>query len=579
MFGLARLRPRILTVIWSAMCATLTVATILWSLTLPPAKFDDGMQLTGAMLYHDGQRPNVDFYSVYPPLNSYLIGAAFRLLGESVVAYRIVQTAAYLVVVAAVAWLAARRSSGAGSKWAIAAALLLNMRLSDLQSATALMWLMLALVAVLEGTHRRGSARCGHFFAAGVCVGSLAMTRLNFALYFGVACVLDAVTVVVIDRTVEAKRVVLRDCAWMACPAVAVVAAILLLWGGPVGDLARQIIVVPSRALLDYALTPVPDHISASALFWFANTGVLAIALPIAWLATRASGEGDATWSWRLWALTAVGVLASLCVGRWRPTALPLFAAGLVIVLLFARLRLQWLKRDEWFVLLVLALQEHYTLSRPDGPHFIALFPTIAAAIAIAGPYRSGPVAMRLAATLVVVCGPAILGNVANLGRGLRARMSSIRAMGTLLRSNDEALFGPCGDACKGFCSDRDELAAASFIRQRTAPDAHVFSGLQDHSRVVVNDVNAYWLMRRPVGTRYIMMMHGVSSGAKQETEVVADLESRGVRWLLLWEGVPDAPISVDDQAEGSVLDRYIRQRFTCDARFGAYEVWQAKAP
>ncbi len=554
------------------------IATVLWSLTLPVGNFDDGIQLTGAMLYRQGKIPNVDFYSVYPPLNYYIIAVAFRLLGESVVAYRIVQTFAYVVTVSAIGLFAFQRCRGSAIKWVFVVVLLLSLQLAELQSASALMWSILALVSFLEAEEKVGRARSYRLLFCGLCIGAVAMTRLNFALYFGVAWFVNAATAIAVVRTRQMRQTVVRDFVWTVLPALAVTIAILCVWGAPVPALVRQIVTVPSRANAAWVLMPVPTHLSRPALALFAESGVLAVGLPPAWLAARAAQEGDVASSRRLWASTIALVFVSLCVSMWRPAVLPALAAILIVVLVVARLRWRWLQSDEWFVWLVLAAQEHYMLGRPDGPHFLALFPTIAVAVTIAVGRRADWASMRVPASVLFVCGPAILMSVMSLARGLRARLPAIAAIDTLMRSNDEALYGSCG-ACDRLWPDRNELAAASFIRRRSQPDDRVFSGVQDDGRLVVNDIRAYWLMKRPVGTRSIMMVRHVTSGPKQEGEIVQDLESRGARWLLLWKGVPDAATVAEDQAEGSVLDRFIRRGFTRDACFGDYEVWHVKGP
>ena len=52
---------------------------------------DESIPLTGAFLISRGFIPHIDFWSMYPPLNYYLISFAFSWLGPSVVSARILQ--------------------------------------------------------------------------------------------------------------------------------------------------------------------------------------------------------------------------------------------------------------------------------------------------------------------------------------------------------------------------------------------------------------------------------------------------------------------------------------------------------
>ena len=61
---------------------------------------DESMQYVGAMLVRRGDRVNLDFHSVYPPLNYQLTSWAFALLGETALAARLLQVVLYLILLA-----------------------------------------------------------------------------------------------------------------------------------------------------------------------------------------------------------------------------------------------------------------------------------------------------------------------------------------------------------------------------------------------------------------------------------------------------------------------------------------------
>ncbi len=60
--------------------------------------FDAAIPLVDGMLIQQGQTPNLDFYSFYPPLGLYMNAAAFGLFGRSVFAVRMINVMLYLWV-------------------------------------------------------------------------------------------------------------------------------------------------------------------------------------------------------------------------------------------------------------------------------------------------------------------------------------------------------------------------------------------------------------------------------------------------------------------------------------------------
>jgi hypothetical protein len=530
------------------------------------------------MLQLRGKVPNVDFYSVYPPLNAYIIAVALRALGESIIAYRLVEVTAYVVVVVAIGVFAFRAGRGALLKRTAFVVLLLTTRFSELQSATAIMLLTVATVLTLDPGECLWPRRI-RLAAAGLCIGALSMTRLNFALYFGAACVLDGLLTAMGESTSEAWRKTLRDLAFIAVPAMITTLTIVLLWGGDVADLVRQVITDPSRTLIYYAFSPVPAKLTRATLITFVTSGLMGVLVPTAWLAVRANEKGDPAASRMLWLATAAIALLALVLGIWSPRTLPIISLLLVVLLLIARRRFGWLKREEGFILLLFALEEHYNLSRPDWPHFFALLPSVALLWIVGSSLESRRVKRGVLGLLAIVFGPAAAFNFRVISNGALQRHRAIAEMSTLLRSNDDALFGTCGSPCDVYRPNRDELAAAAYVRERTDPSDPVFSGLKDNGRTIWNDVHAYWLMRRPPGTRYLMLQTGASTGPAREADITQDLQSHRVKWLFLWEGEGSELWPGVTREEDSALDRFIRERYRPEASFGSFEIWRAKEP
>lgn len=536
---------------------------------MPPGNFDDGIQLVGAMLWLRGKTPNIDFYAVYPPLNVYLLGGMFRLLGESIVAYRALQTLAYAVTMAAFGCLCWRLPK-ALRLWTWLLLLALNNRIADLQPLTALMWSTLAATCVLSARSRARAAPAGAGsglalqVAAGACLAALSWTRLNFGFYFASALAFDAALSFARDRST--LRASLQELAAVGCTAGVLLLAFWLGWGGSLASLLQQAVFQPAQNMIDYALAPVPRVLNLHGLVLILVNGLLVVALVPAWLALGSRRRVA------LLVATLVVLAAAFLVGAYKPTALPIFTGLLLLLLAASRLRGLELARDEWLALSWFTIQTHYTLSRPDGAHFFALFPSLSVLLAVSLAQR--PAAARAGVIALTLClfggGAAYTGYVAS--RELAQRWQGVRAIGRLLETRDAALFSEqCGPGCAAYLTDPDEMAAAAFIRERTSESEAVYAGLLDHSRTVVNNMRSYWLMRRPAGTHHIMLVKRASTGEKNEREIVTDLQTNNVRWLLLWQGLPDKKADVSP----SLVDSFIREHYKPHKRFGAFEVWE----
>jgi hypothetical protein len=565
-------RDRLLGPLLLAACVALLTTIVTWSLTLPPGLFDDGIQLSAAMLLLRGQRPITDFLFVYCPANPYLIAAAFRALGESVVTYRVVQTVAYLVTVGVLMQVADERASR--RKFGkVLAILVLTASLSALQLMTALMWTICSLALLLRA--RRAGAHGAWLMASGACLGLLAMTRLNFALYFIAAWGIEGAWVVLRAPTREALRAFVRELFWASLGTLATALPLLVLWAGSLKELLRQVVIVPSRALVSHSIQPVPTSLSGAAVRDVLLGGLLIVPLPAMWLAARARQHGDAIAS--RWLLgTAVGLLALACgIGLARPARLPLLVLLQAGLLTWSMHRLRAVPREEWLVLWLLALQSHYVLSRTDGAHFFALFAAAAALVAILRVDATFRGRFLPWAAVALSCGPAAVYALRNVAQDAVARAPALLAVPRLLASEDAAL-NSCAERCDGVRPEQDVTAATAFIKAHTRADEPVFSGVQRNSFSAFNDIRAYWLLRRPAGSRHVMMLGGISTGADHEQEIVSDLRSNHVRYLLLWA----SPLVKDsDPPPAGVLEAFVQRNYHLAARFGAYEVWQLTPP
>ena len=79
-----------------------------------------------------------------------------------------------------------------------------------------------------------------------------------------------------------------------------------------------------------------------------------------------------------------------------------------------------------------------------------------------------------------------------------------------------------------------DQAQAVEYIRSHTDPDEPIYVGNLRHDRIVVNDLAFYFLADRRCPTRYCELHPGVATTLPVQREIVQDLVSRNVRWVVI---------------------------------------------
>src|SRR4030095_7858380 len=166
--------------------------TALSSLAAPVGKFDAAIPLLHGALVQQGRTPNLDFYSFYPPLSLYLNAAAFSLLGQSVVAPRLVADVFFIGIVLLTAWFFSSRYRTSGPL-VPAAVLLVAASIGALVTMPPWQGFSLALAALLTYLCSQGlrQHRLWVVAGAGVLAGLAVLSRINFGGYAAAVIVLD----------------------------------------------------------------------------------------------------------------------------------------------------------------------------------------------------------------------------------------------------------------------------------------------------------------------------------------------------------------------------------------------------
>lgn len=125
---------------------------------------------------------------------------------------------------------------------------------------------------------------------------------------------------------------------------------------------------------------------------------------------------------------------------------------------------------------------------------------------------------------------------------------------------------------------DLDQTGAVQAVQKRTAPGEFIFAGLSRHDRVFVNDVSFYFFAQRPISTYYHELPPGLTSTAEVQRQIIASLEARRVRVVVLANQLGDADALAPPAPNGSLLlDMYLATRFEIVERHGKYTVLERR--
>lgn len=549
------------------------VVMLVGFLTSEVGLLDEPVHLVGGRLVRDGFVPHRDFWSMYPALDYYVIGLAFRLFGESVIVARVVQIAAYLVVLGAFAAYCRRVAQCAWptvivmTAVAIAATGLAFTHYAWTATATAVCAVIAALAAA------RSASMLAH---AGV--GALAATALLMKFNFG-AYVSATVAAGILVRPDRPFRESLRPCAAFVAPIVLAAAGYVVAYRGNVGDVFDQIVRFPMKHLQPHRVLSFVGGASPVAALGL-------ISAPFVWTFLR--GIGRSSKRMRLGFGTLVFAVAPLAawIGLEHPGTLRLMSlpgAAALVALQVSPLRL---RHDEFVVLLAMMLFGHYFLSRADFIHYMPLVPLAMLLVPFVADRRlfatraayGGAVGLVIVLAGAAVGGPTVRAFDRSLG-GLTTNLRAIAEAGALGRRGDPAVAASGdGPLIPLLYRDRGERDAAAFVRARTNAGDAVYVGLRSHASIFLSPTRTYWLTGRVPGVRAHMLEPGLSTEADVQRAMIDDLRARGVAWAILRENHPGDPDFERRDYHGAiVLDAYLRDAFEEVRTFGHWTVYRRK--
>jgi len=490
-----------------------------------PNIYDEGLALVCADRLLLGEVPFKDFWHTHPPGYIWLAAGLFRLVGESMMALRVLD-AVIKVVLALSLW-----------GWAVRLGLA---RTAVAAFVVALVWLeyfgmfgyavVPALLCGLESlafvvrsldaaTPRR---RHVQVVAAGLVAGVGTLFRLDFGFYTALAAASTLVLAHSMTKQCPARERVRRASRDLllfaaACAAPVLLALIVLLaQGATLSRIYDTLIVYPVVTFPEVRRTPLPAFSWRALPFhvpvW---VGVSGLALGLFRL-RRGARESTRSLAW----------------------------CGLSLLLLAAMPQAR---------------------TRADIVHQLPiLLPSIALAAAWWRElFRRSALRRSAAALLLPVFALTYL----------RVPATSWFGPSSVLSERDHGLSRAAGVELRP-----DQAAAVRAVRNGTAPGEFVFVGNGRNDRTVMNDALFYFLAGRRYPTFYHNMLPGLTTREAVQREIVSDLGNHGVRYIALCTAFDGMVESNASSAVGSgQLDAYIHRAYVRSTTTGRYQVWVRK--
>lgn len=542
--------------IYSALLITATLTAGLTLIILPikhPVNpYDEGLALVNGMRIAKGAIPLRDYWTIYPPGQSYVLAGLFHVFEQNVLVARVYDTAVRMALALVIYLIAAELLHS--WRWALApfmaaATLLAAATFYGYAVFPALLFDFLALALIFQYIRVK---RRHWLIGAGALIGTAAFFRLDLGFYAAASA--GALLLLFgffspVDENGWNRRVqrTLLDMLTVAAPAVLISGSIYGFLASKAGLalLVDHLLIFPATTFRAVRWLPYPPLLPDWSI-WVRNGSIdpglyrflgdyLRFYLPLLtfvlssicllWFSLRGprSKSRLSSRDFMAAALIVLGVgLFAQALSRY--DEIHVLPASLCVVLLLA-----WLART------LLSVPHQNFAGVP-----VALLLLIAVPLYFLLPYT------RLA--------------------------EFVRHFPPHRCYSDNPRAG-----CVMTLPGQDEVV--QILDREDSQRGPIFSGLLRHDNVFVNDVSIYFLAGRSSATRYHELHPGVTTTRAVQQEMVAELEANRPAWLVLvtWEN-PNEPNASRFSSGVRLLDEYIRDHYRREFKVGMYEMWRRQS-
>jgi hypothetical protein len=544
----------------TALCLlAVSVVTLLQlrAMSLSIEVYDEGLALYGAGRTADGAMPYRDFWSMYAPGSFYALAALDRLFSETVFVGRCFDAVSRALIVVLVFAVVRRRS---GSAWALvggltALALLIGgpgMLAATLPATAAALVAMLGLEHVLQCQRqpRQGNREVEWtWVGTGAAAGISAAFRQDLGLYLTLVClgtIAMAKTGVVTPRAHRLNQLLGFGAGLLA---VTVPSALWLLSVVPIHDLYESLVRIPTGVYASVRSLPFPTPwklvTEAQATHRVRPLLDLAVYFPVLIAAVGAA------------VAIRPGLLAR---GRNRPMhgkmAPPSIDVGLAA----------WVALDLLFC-----------LKGAVRTQFLHMVPALVVSIVLTflvAPrlrWRNAKIAFAM---LTVVAASTRIDSVLRRSESLYASSMPIPVwsyVAKLARGCD----APHGQRLGCFLVEFDNAAVLDYLLAHGTPGTAIYVGTTRHDKLLMNNVELYFLSGMPSVTKWHDLHPGVQTTREIQSEMIRGMQANPPAFVVLNSEFDSANEDNGSRASSGVtlLDNYLRASFSPVFSSGTFTV------
>ena len=523
-------------------------------MTRLPNFYDEGLVLTDAMRVAAGQMPHRDFYVNYGPAQFYILAGLFKMFGQTLIVerlYDLLIKSLTVLSIFAITLLYCRRSIAVCAA-AVAIAWGFSIPVNGIAMVPVTLLGLIAAILVAPVLVRK--VPVGRLLAAGAIAGVTALFRYEIgAGLFGVGTLVITLAVLLGPGRVlhKARTFLATYCPYLVgFAAVVLPAALYYVSVAPIQPLLHDAIIFPVKYYARTRNLPFPR------IEW-SRLHNLEIYLPIIivtvslcglvlrlWKSRRrestkaGDGVGIETWEAFLFTSALIGMLMYF-KGFVRADRMAMYAAIVssvpMIAVLFER---RWSFSRVVRVLIAVTA---------------CLFALIAARSAWA--QTKGLYVYRVS----------VLEELVLAARGI----PEVNA--DWCKSKNALTVGLC------FLPEHDDIPAARFIIIRTRPGDKLFSGVERHDKIFLNDMLIYFATQRMPATRWAHFDPGLQNSYEVQNQMIRELEENVPPYIMLMknENWADEPNESSKSSGVVVLDEYIRDRYRQVANFSFVSLWE----
>ncbi|MGD0589224.1 MAG: glycosyltransferase family 39 protein [Bacteroidota bacterium] len=513
----------------------------------PFLRYDEGFAVFNATRIMDGDVPYKDFWTIYPPGQFYVLAAIFKTFGTNLLVARIYDTIVRFVIVIC-AYLIAKKITSHSLALLGCAVTALLLGFADSYAYAVFPAMALALLSILSMLQYTQTGQRHWALLAGLLIGLVAFFRWDIGLYTGISVAFTIILSHFFQMAQETKlpvKALLKPSELLVTLFGATLFIVIpcygyLIYKSGLSNLWTQAVIFPTSAL---------HH----EVRWLSYPSLIPSGIPFT-----------------LSIFTYIAANSEF--SNWLRFYSPLIIYGIAIYDFILSLFKKRIVLNTFFfgttaltILGVLLFAQ--ALSRYD---YIHVLPSSMIAFLVVIPIiRRVVIHIH---NLVLKCyffTAVIVLIILYFHFPVRSFLFSTKN------------FSPLGcyshiERASCISISQDQEHAIDYIRLHTQDGESIFVGNQRHDLISINDIGFYFLCNRPCATKYHDLFPGVVTTRSVQEEIVHDIQSKNVRWIVLVNVLESCEPNASAVSSGVLfLDDFIRSVYAPIVKFGNYEIWK----